>query len=77
VLVDENTKALVIDLGMCIRVPYNSPDLAPGDGPAAVHAEAGPPGQAEPLSDTAAPVGDRGDRCWCRVRTFVRGGLEA
>lgn len=25
VLVDENTKALVIDLGMCIRIPYNSP----------------------------------------------------
>jgi len=24
--VDENTKALVIDLGMCIRVPYNSPN---------------------------------------------------
>mmetsp|Transcript_9765 Transcript_9765/g.17630 ORF Transcript_9765/g.17630 Transcript_9765/m.17630 type:complete len:256 (+) Transcript_9765:671-1438(+) len=26
VLVDENTKALVIDLGMCIRIPYNSPN---------------------------------------------------
>jgi len=25
--VDENTKALVIDLGMCIRIPYNSPKL--------------------------------------------------
>mmetsp|Transcript_4440 Transcript_4440/g.11230 ORF Transcript_4440/g.11230 Transcript_4440/m.11230 type:complete len:412 (+) Transcript_4440:244-1479(+) len=25
VLVNENTKALVIDLGMCIRIPYNSP----------------------------------------------------
>ena len=24
ILVDENTKALVIDLGMCIRIPYNS-----------------------------------------------------
>lgn len=26
VLVDENTKALVIDLGMCVRIPYNSPN---------------------------------------------------
>lgn len=26
ILVDENTKALVIDLGMCIRLPYNSPN---------------------------------------------------
>lgn len=26
VLVDENTKALVIDLGMCIRIPFNSPN---------------------------------------------------
>lgn len=25
ILVDQNTKALVIDLGMCIRIPYNSP----------------------------------------------------
>lgn len=26
VMVDENSKALVIDLGMCIRIPYNSPN---------------------------------------------------
>ncbi|KAL9181092.1 hypothetical protein ACHAXT_009897 [Thalassiosira profunda] len=26
VLVDANTKALVIDLGMCVRIPYNSPN---------------------------------------------------
>lgn len=26
ILVDDNTKALVIDLGMCVRVPFNSPD---------------------------------------------------
>lgn len=26
VLVDQNTKALVIDLGMCLRIPYNSPN---------------------------------------------------
>ena len=24
ILIDENTKALVIDLGMCLRIPYNS-----------------------------------------------------
>jgi len=26
ILVDENSKALVIDLGMCLRLPYNSPN---------------------------------------------------
>lgn len=25
-MVDENSKALVIDLGMCIRIPYNAPN---------------------------------------------------
>ena len=26
ILIDENTHALVIDLGMCLRVPFSSPD---------------------------------------------------
>jgi len=30
VLVDENSHALVIDLGMCIRIPYNAPDGSDG-----------------------------------------------
>ena len=26
ILIDENTKALVIDLGMCLHIPYNAPN---------------------------------------------------
>lgn len=30
ILVDQNTRALVIDLGMCLRVPFNPPPNPPG-----------------------------------------------